>query len=1005
MTTEMSEEARKWLKAMEEAEERGLTPPEPSEAVKIERGIIEPPVEPEPEKVVAPPTRIPTPEKTVEEALADLGFPPGTIMPADWYEETGYEPPPEVREREPEPVEEVPLVEPEKPPEEKPPEEPPVVPPVTEWRPDFRKEDPYEDMPPEYEAMIKETFVPTEEHPVSPIEEARARGEIVAGVIAPRIEVPPEVPPVEVPPPEPPEPALVEPTLLTREEKKEYEAASPEEQFELGIKYGYIPVGSEYVPPFTEAQAAELLPKLIEEFGAEKAEKELPPVVGWGFYSPEQLKEQEEIAEARQVWASTTILRSKELKEAADVFEKQLKEQTPDLHKIYTEKGPEAYNQYIKDNYTELPDGQWMSNDTLDIVKKQSQYGYDIIINKGYSAYQDAVAQALEDVEPFKKWRGYRLRRAYTQGVSEDTLSLIFSSEDVAKATRSIYEPKEEKKEEAKVTSTLPPELLGILPIGGVVALAEPTIVGEIILGVVVLGGVAFVAMQGKEVSFTALMDEIKKTFSSETGRPATKEEIAQMETMATNVIQGTLIPATAVQIESGSPPLIPPRVDIGLTTPPIRVVDIPTGTRLIPPKVDWGKTTPPITAVDIKTGTIILPVKVDLPQLIMAQTGVKTAVKELEDIIVIIRPVVSDPGKFPLVTITKTETALVALDKAVGEAYTAGEIDADLLRIYADAREKYLTKKGILDTASRAYIGGMQPQLINSTQDLAALAFTTATNSLIEQASKAAIDAYNKAITDGMTQTQAQQAAQTAAREAIQTQTQVIAQQAVKTATKTITKTVTKPVAKTLTSAATQTAIQTAVQTAVNTAVQTLAQTLAVTATGELIIPPPLPPIKKVPVKLPPPVPEGAYAWKQGMYWKYIPPPYDIDKPITLPKGVVPEGAKLGKTPQETIQMIGLKKGVIPKDVSVDLGIVDAFITAGATRITFTGKGEETDVGQRLPSPTKGMSIPAVKSEDIYSPPAKKVKRKSAKRAKSKRKAKDNDQFGGLTSLRGHKF
>jgi len=39
-------------------------------------------------------------------------------------------------------------------------------------------------------------------------------------------------------------------------------------------------------------------------------------------------------------------------------------------------------------------------------------------------------------------------------------------------------------------------------------------------------------------------------------------------------------------------------------------------------------------------------------------------------------------------------------------------------------------------------------------------------------------------------------------------------------------------------------------------------------------------------------------------------------------------------------------------------LGIVDAFITAGGTQIAFAGRGLETDVGERLPSPTKGMSI-----------------------------------------------
>lgn len=47
------------------------------------------------------------------------------------------------------------------------------------WEPDFTKPDPYADMPPEYEEKVKETFVPTPEHPLNPIEEARLRGEEV----------------------------------------------------------------------------------------------------------------------------------------------------------------------------------------------------------------------------------------------------------------------------------------------------------------------------------------------------------------------------------------------------------------------------------------------------------------------------------------------------------------------------------------------------------------------------------------------------------------------------------------------------------------------------------------------------------------------------------------------------------------------------------------------------------------------------------------------------------
>ena len=109
-------------------------------------------------------------------------------------------------------------------------------------------------------------------------------------------------------------------------------------------------------------------------------------------------------------------------------------------------------------------------------------------------------------------------------------------------------------------------------------------------------------------------------------------------------------------------------------------------------------------------------------------------------------------------------------------------------------------------------------------------------------------------------------------------------------------------------------------------------------------------------------PIEQGSYAWKQGIYWKYIPPPYNQSKPITLPKGIAPMGAQKlgGRTPQETIQIIGhSRKYRIPARVDIDMGIVDAFITPdNGGEITFTGKGQETNVGSRIDSTTQGMDM-----------------------------------------------
>lgn len=109
--------------------------------------------------------------------------------------------------------------------------------------------------------------------------------------------------------------------------------------------------------------------------------------------------------------------------------------------------------------------------------------------------------------------------------------------------------------------------------------------------------------------------------------------------------------------------------------------------------------------------------------------------------------------------------------------------------------------------------------------------------------------------------------------------------------------------------------------------------------------------------------LPSGSIAWRQGALKggdviKYIPPPYTQLKPRTLigerPIGWVDKGT----TPQETIQIIGEAKDV-PKRLAIDLGWTDIFVVNGK-RISFSGaEGLLTDVGTRLPSKTRGMSIP----------------------------------------------
>jgi hypothetical protein len=111
--------------------------------------------------------------------------------------------------------------------------------------------------------------------------------------------------------------------------------------------------------------------------------------------------------------------------------------------------------------------------------------------------------------------------------------------------------------------------------------------------------------------------------------------------------------------------------------------------------------------------------------------------------------------------------------------------------------------------------------------------------------------------------------------------------------------------------------------------------------------------------------VPQGSIAWRQGIFWKYIPPPFTQDKPITLPKGRTPIGAKFTdlRTPEQTIQMIGESRARVPDRISVDKGVVDIFIKDGGKSIEFAGKGLTTNVGERIDDPAKGMSVPSARA------------------------------------------
>lgn len=326
----------------------------------------------------------------------------------------------------------------------------------------------------------------------------------------------------------------------------------------------------------------------------------------------------------------------------------------------------------------------------------------------------------------------------------------------------------------------------------------------------------------------------------------------------------------------------------------------------------------------------------------------------------------------------------LQALDMLMYEAWQNGLVTEKQYLEYRAAREQYLKSKGQLDYSVNAYTNSV----LMSTSYPITIAIAT---QLAEVLNKVAISKLNatrirtlvntayqtaiKTATDLLTQTQQQTMIDTATMSQIQTLTNT----AVKTILNTLTESLTQSLVNTMAQAITQTAIRTATQTATKTAVKTATKTATMEAVGETDIPAikvaemeaaltPTAGTARITLKLPEDssptdkkrLPDGSIAWAQGQLkggnvWKYIPPPYRQAKPITLMQA--PIGARNTDSiiPKDTIQIIGSASNV-PKRVHVDLGWTDIEILNGKT-IRFLSGGEKTNVGTNDPSPTTGMA------------------------------------------------
>ena len=310
----------------------------------------------------------------------------------------------------------------------------------------------------------------------------------------------------------------------------------------------------------------------------------------------------------------------------------------------------------------------------------------------------------------------------------------------------------------------------------------------------------------------------------------------------------------------------------------------------------------------------------------------------------------------------------------------------ADISQSYRLAYQDYLRKKAILDAARKAYVESLNPRPVKGrgSADAKAAAIGVWLAQDVMQAAIQKSLAKGESMEGAMTAAQGkvqelskelglshQQINAASATVVYQVALSTMAQEAIKAASQAQTKGLTQTQLQTQTLTATKQAVQTIVQTAVDT--QTITQTQANEMTRSLEreaeavteltlkIKLPKPGTKESPGAEKEKYPDGTVVWSMGNLrgkgdeYKIIPPPYDLKKPITSfepPKGMT----RTRGTPQQTLTFLG---GKVPfSNVSFDLGVTDGFIDVKSRTIKFTGGGQYTKVGTRLPEPTRGISL-----------------------------------------------
>jgi hypothetical protein len=368
------------------------------------------------------------------------------------------------------------------------------------------------------------------------------------------------------------------------------------------------------------------------------------------------------------------------------------------------------------------------------------------------------------------------------------------------------------------------------------------------------------------------------------------------------------------------------------------------------------------------------------------------------------------------------TGTSIQELDQAMYNALTLGQLSQAEMREYKAARERYLKAKGLVEEVvqssdSLKIARTRVPVELLAAGLVAGVAVAQQTEGMtqakVDQAVKKAIETVTgiqpMTVTSKMVDAAVQIAAQIAAQTATQAATQTGTQIATNTATRTTTQTATKTATKTATRTATQTAVQSMTDAAAKEATREAVREAEQVREAEMVRTPPPPPIE-LPMlgggsgSASPTVPNGSLVWKRGIFWKALAPPYKQSKPVTLRN--MPRGAYNGDTAQDTLQIIGNSRTAIPNRIYIDEGIVDYFITGNGKSVEFSGKGENTNVGTRLSSFTRGMSIDDdggdyLDDVDIHGSSGK-VSKPRTSRKHQNHKSRQLTEYERMTTLKG---